>query len=100
MACVAGGFRTARSATGSFQNLVSVVVPTMMPRYTRVPGIGRAVLRLAVGITEGARLDWRHAQEAETCLMKRDMFGNLTCKMHEALLRLEHDDDIRCFQTG
>lgn len=78
------------SFTGSFQNLVSVVVPTTIPRYSAFHGIGWSVLGHTVGLTERARvLDRGHAQEAETGLVKCNVFGNLTCKIHEALLRLE-----------
>ena len=63
--------------------MVSVVAPTTIPRYSTFRCIGRAVLGHAVGVTEGAGiLDRGHAQEAEACLMKRDVFGNLTCEVH------------------
>ena len=62
--------------------MVSVVVPTTIPRYSPVPGLGRAFGRLAVGMAEGARNDRRLAQEAEACAMECDVVGNLTCEMH------------------
>ena len=79
--------------------MVSVVVPTTIPRYSTFPGIGGAIFGAAVGLAESARVDRGHAQESETSLVKCDMFRNLTCEMHWALLELEHDD-IRCLQTG
>jgi hypothetical protein len=67
--------------------MVSVVAPTTIPRYSAFRGIRGAVLGHAVGVTKGAGiLDRWHAQEAEACLMKRDVFGNLACEMHGALL--------------
>ncbi|OWK23992.1 hypothetical protein AJ87_26875 [Rhizobium yanglingense] len=84
---VAGGLRTACVATGSFQKVVLVVVPTTIPRYSTVPGFGRADLSHAVGLAESARmLDCGQAQKTEACAFELNVAGNLTCEMHGALL--------------
>jgi hypothetical protein len=86
---VAGGLRTARSAAGSFQKVVSVVAPTTIPHYSAFPGIGQAVFRHAVCLAAGTRfLDRWHAQKTETGLIECDVLGYLTCEMHGALLSL------------